>query len=180
MKLLCHRESDASVQADLVLWGVGAGGTGHMWGLQAALTRNNGRRFLVAQARLADMQATWLPEICSLKRLLSFTENLVAHLNFLGWMFSSSMASAMGQERRPQKSVESYATDTVSSGQASHITIINLTTASWAREAHVTSGSVGMLWKWQVVLNSNNKNNSVFSVLGWKECAKQYLVLNVT
>lgn len=40
------------------------------------------------QARLADVQATWLPEI-SLKRLSSFTENMAqawhsAHLKFLG------------------------------------------------------------------------------------------------
>lgn len=71
---------------------------------------------MVSQARLADVQATWLPEIRTLQTFFQCTEKVAQACTYPTWMFSGEsfhVTSAAGQERRPQKSVESFAADDV-------------------------------------------------------------------
>lgn len=74
-------------------------------------------------AKLADVQATWLPDSCCPERLFSFTENLatvwhLAHPIVSGWMF----LSAFGR-REDLRSLLRAISLTLSGGQASHVTI---------------------------------------------------------
>ena len=75
---------------------------------------------MVSQARLADVQATWLPEIRALQTFFQSIEKVAQACTYPTWMFSGEcfhVTSAAGQERRRQKSVESFVTDTVLSAR---------------------------------------------------------------
>lgn len=92
----------ASLQADLVPWKEWGGAC---VGITGCSDKERCQQVLdckwCPQARLADVQATWLPEICSLKRHCSFIENLaraghLAHLVIYSECFQ--VTSATGQK----------------------------------------------------------------------------------
>lgn len=161
---------------------------GHGWGWEAALTRNDASRFLMANGVLKpDLQMCKPPGFQKSAPWKDFSALLRIWLR-LALSTPECFRVDVFKWLQPQVRIEDLRIclelclwHCVRCHTWSYTSPLDV-----EEERYTHLDLRGRLWKWQLVFNnkndSNDKDNNGFSVLRWKglECAKPYLVLKVT